>query len=157
MKKSGFSLYEITVQDLISLTNMYLAEWTHRDELFWMQVFRYFYVTIIIIFLPNIAKFLQITLPDKLPYIAFPVTGFFMSFFFGYVSIGYAKRVEAIGKTYCRLIMYLPPDLRRYSLLEIKNGKYFRHTMSYILCVLMFAGCLSLSIVMIFYYKTFGL
>lgn len=143
----------IKTQDLISLMEVYLSELTHRDNLFWVQVFRYFYVTILTIFLPNIAAFIKIKLPPKLPNIIFPIAGLFLSITFLYVSIGYVKRLEAIRKTYQKLMYYLPKDLRRYSLLdpEIKYGKYFQRPMSIVLCVLMFGGSFLLSIFMIIY------
>lgn len=30
------------IEQLISLTNMYLNEWSHRDAIIWKQVFSYF-------------------------------------------------------------------------------------------------------------------
>lgn len=150
----GKELEDVQIEDLINLMNVYLSEWNHRDELLWSQVFRYFYVTVVAIFLPNIAGFLGIKLPDKLPNIIFPIAGLLLSVVFLYVSIGYAKRLEAVGKTYQKLISYLPIDLQRYSLLdpEIKYGKYFHHPMSIVLCMLMFVGSFSLSVFMTIYY-----
>lgn len=155
MKKDEFTLKDFQIQDLINLLEIYLSEWCHRDELLWKQVFRYFYVTILTIFLPNITSFLQITLPHNLPYIIFPLAGMFLSIVFLYVSIGYTKRLEASRKTCQKLIDYLPPELRRYSILdpEIKYGKIFHPPMSVILCILMFAGSFSLAAFMITYYK----
>ena len=162
MKIKGFLLKDIHAEefediqtdDLINLMNVYLSEWTHRDELLWSQVFRYFYVTVVVIFLPNIAGFLGIILPEKLPNIIFPIAGLVLALVFLYVSIGYAKRLEAVGKTYQKLICYLPKEIQRYSLLdpEIKLGKFFHRPMSIVLCVLMFVGSFSLSVFMIVYY-----
>lgn len=154
MRKNGFLLENIQADDLINLMNVYLSEWNHRDEMLWSQVFRYFYVTVAAIFLPNIAGFLGIVLPEKLPNIIFPIAGLVLSLVFLYVSIGYAKRLEAVGKIYKKLISYLPKDLQRYTLLdpEIKFGKFFHRPMSIILCVLMFIASFSLSVFMIVYY-----
>ena len=154
MRKNGFLLENIQTEDLINLMNVYLSEWSHRDQLLWAQVLRYFYVTVIAIFLPNIAGFLGIILPEKLPHIIFPIAGLVLSVVFLYVSIGYAKRVEAIGRTYQKLMRYLPNNLQRYSLLdpEIKFGKFFHRPMSIVLCVLMFVGSFLLSVFMVIYY-----
>ena len=154
MKYCGIMIEEIQAQDLINLVEVYLTEWIHRDELLWSQVFRYFYVTVVAIFLPNITEFLKIRLPEEIPNIVFPIVGFVLSIVFLYVSIGYAKRLEAVGETYRKLIQYLPEGLKLYSLKDpkIKHGKYFVCRMSVVLCVLMFVGSFSLSICMIIYY-----
>lgn len=154
MRKKGILPEEIQTQDLISLIEIYLAEWCHRDELLWKQIFRYFYVTILVIFMPNIADFLQITLPNRMQNIWFPIVGIFLSGIFLYVSLGYVKRLEAISKTYQKLIRYLPNALQRYPITnpEIKCGKYFNCSMSTILSMLMFLGSFGLSVLMILYY-----
>ena len=144
---------EFEANQVIELLNIYLTEWIHIDSLLWSQVFRYFYVTIVIIFLPNIAGFIGIELPN-IPKVIFPIFGILLSCVFLYVSMGYAKRLEAIVKTYQHLINLLPTDLRRYSLdsPKIKHGKLFRAKMSVVLCLLMFLASLCLSFVMLFYY-----
>lgn len=42
MKKNGLSLDDIQAQELISLMEVYLSEWIHRDDILWAQVFRFF-------------------------------------------------------------------------------------------------------------------
>lgn len=153
MKNAHLSPDEFKADQIINLLNVYLTEWTHRDSLLWSQVFKYFYATLVVIFLPNIAGFLGINLPN-IPSIIFPILGILLSAVFLYVSMGYAKRLEAIGKTYQHLINLLPENLQRYSLNspEIKYGKFFKSKMSVVLCVLMFLGSLFLSFIMLFYY-----
>lgn len=97
MKKRGFQLNELNVENALNLMNIYLSEWEHRDTLFWSQIFKYFYATLVVLFLPNIASYIQVNLPS-FPAITFPVVAFIMSLVFLYVSIGYSKRLEAIGK-----------------------------------------------------------
>lgn len=153
MKKSGLSLDDIQAQDLISLMEVYLAEWTHRDDILWAQVFRFFYATMLVLFLPYVSDFLGITLPKDVPYLAFPIAGLVLSVLFLYVSLGYAKRLEAIAETYNDLINYLPNNkLRRCSLNDprIKLGKYFSPHMSIIISVIMFLCSSVLSVVMMF-------
>ena len=68
MKKKGILLSSFETQDLLALMQIYLSEWMHRDELLWKQVFKYFYATLFVLFLPNIAAFVQIELPDISPH-----------------------------------------------------------------------------------------
>lgn len=153
MKKTGFNLQEIKIENVIELMSVYISEWEHRDELLWKQVFKFFYATLIVLFLPNFASFIGIDLPN-FPKILFPSVALILSLVFLYVSIGYTKRLEASGNTYQNLINLLPDDLRRVSVTDpsIKFGKFFSKRMSIMICVLMFFGLLLLSIVMIAYY-----
>lgn len=153
MKKTGFDLQEIKIENVIELMSVYLSEWEHRDEMLWKQVFKYFYATLVVLFLPNLASFLGIDLPN-FPKILFPSVALILSLVFLYVSIGYAKRLEASSKTYQKLINLFPDDLRRVPLTNpsIKFGKFFSKRMSIVICVLMFFGLLLLSMVMIAYY-----
>ncbi len=149
MKKGTISLDELSPQDVFLLMDIYLSEWMHRDELLWVQVYKYFYATLIVLFLPNVADFLKIELP-KLPTVLFPIAALVLSFLFLYVTIGYTKRLEAIGKTYQNIIDLLPPSLRRIPLEdpEIKHGKFFNYKMSVIVCLLLFLGLAVLSVLM---------
>ncbi|RAZ94476.1 hypothetical protein DK853_34975, partial [Klebsiella oxytoca] len=80
----------------------------------WKQVFKYFYATLVVLFLPNIASFLGINLPE-FPAVLFPLAALVLSLVFLYISIGYSKRLEASGNTYQKLINLLPEELRRVS------------------------------------------
>lgn len=150
MNKRGFSLSDFSSEHVINLMNIYLSEWEHRDELLWKQVFKYFYATLIVLFLPNLASFLQINLPD-FHNALFPAIAFLLALVFLYVSIGYAKRLEASGKTYQKLINLLPSELQRVPISDLKFGTFFAQRMSIILCGLMFLGLCVLSAVMFFY------
>ncbi len=155
MCKCGFKLEDFSVDDVLCLLNIYLSEWEHRDELLWKQVFKYFYVIVIVLFLPNIASFLQIELP-KFPKVIFPLAALILAFVFLYVSIGYAKRLEASGETYQNLLNLLPKELQRISLSDskIKCGKFFARRMSVVICTLMFFLLLFLALVMVCYNLT---
>jgi|InofroStandDraft_1065614.scaffolds.fasta_scaffold120207_2 hypothetical protein len=154
MRRNGFQLNEIKIEHVLELMNIYLSEWIDRNDLMWNLVFRYFYVALIVLFLPNVANFIGITLP-QFPPILFPIIASILSLYFLYVTVGYAKRLEAIGKTYQKLIDLLPKELQRFSLSdpEIKYGKYFHTRMGAKLCCLMFGVLIFLSIVMICYYS----
>lgn len=155
MRRTGFQLCDFKIEHIIELMNVYLSEWEHRDELLWKQVFKYFYATLVVLFLPNVASFLGIDLPN-FPKILFPIVALVLSLVFLYVSIGYSKRLEASGNTYQQLMNLLPEELRRVSVSNpnIKFGKFFSRRMSVVICVLMFFGLFCLSIVMITYYAS---
>ena len=91
---------------LITLMNVYLSEWEHRDGLLWTQVFRYFYATLIVIALPNIAACIGIELPEINTNL-FPIIGIVMSIVFLYVGLGYAFRLQASGQTYEKIMKLL--------------------------------------------------
>ena len=152
MKKRGLQLNEMEVGHLLDLMDIYLSEWKHRDEMLWKQVFKYFYATLVVLFLPNIASFLGINLPE-FPAVLFPLAALVLSLVFLYISIGYSKRLEASGNTYQKLINLLPEELRRVSVSDpnIKFGRFFSKRISVVICVLLFLGLLCLSIVMILY------
>ncbi|MCI8351440.1 MAG: hypothetical protein HFJ86_09815 [Oscillospiraceae bacterium] len=153
MKKIIFNINKIEIENVLYLMDIYLSEWEHRDELLWKQVFKYFYATLIVLFLPNLASFLNVDLP-AFPQILFPIVALILSLVFLYVSIGYSKRLEASGNTYQKLINLLPEELQRVSVSSssIKFGKFFSKRMSIVICILMFLGLFCLSIIMIIYY-----
>ena len=126
MKKRGLQLNEMEVGHLLDLMDIYLSEWKHRDEMLWKQVFKYFYASLVVLFLPNIASFLGINLPE-FPAVLFPLAALVLSLVFLYISIGYSKRLEASGNTYQKLINLLPEELRRVSVSDpnIKFGRFF--------------------------------
>ncbi len=138
---------ELSLSGKIALAEIYLSEWKHRDELFWRQIFKYFYTACIILFMPNIANMLHIDIagiPSKLFYLM----ALFMSFFFWYVAIGYAKRLEATSIVYDRLLNEIPGKFKRIHLTdsEIKYGKYFNVRLMYLICGMMFGLIVVLSI-----------
>ncbi len=115
---------KLNKDQIITLMEIYLSEWQHRDSMLWQQVFKYFYVTLIVIILPNIAEFLKIALPPinkKL----FPIIGIFMAVMFLYVGIGYALRLKAIGLTYTRMMQLL--GNKKYKRISIRNRKEIKY------------------------------
>ncbi len=138
---------------IIALMGVYLDEWNHRDELLWTQVFRYFYATLIVIILPNIAEFVGIELPEINTKI-FPIIGIAMGIVFLYVGLGYALRLQASGKTYQKIMKLLSnEDYERISIRDkskMKFGFLFAAPMSVVLVVTMFIALLAVAFVMIF-------
>ena len=119
----------LSYDQIISLLSIYESEWEHRNNLFWTQTIRFFYISIIVMFLPNIAGYLSITLPP-VPSFLFPAIGIVFSTLSLFISMSYGKRVEAISKTYISTINFLPEPYRPVKIKDLLLGKYFtrRHT-----------------------------
>ena len=71
-----------------------------------------------------------------------------MTFFFFYISLGYAKRLEAIGNTYSNLIDTLPKQYRRVKIEDI-NGKVFQLRLSKLIIIIMTIALLIIGIIML--------
>lgn len=137
----------------ISLLNVYLVEWCHRDQIIWSQIFKFFYAILIIILLPNLTLHFQLILPN-LPVLIFRIIGLFLSLIFLYISLGYATRLQAISDTYQNIIKKLPEEYQRKSIQSIKYktlhiGKYFMPRLGYIICLALFFVLFSLSVILI--------
>jgi len=133
--------------NVIQLLDVYLTEWSHRDSLLWAQISRYFYATLIVIILPNITSYLNINLPSIAPKI-FPILGMILTAIFCYVSLGYAKRLEAIGNTYQNLIDTLPKQYQRVKIEEI-NGKIYKVHFSKFINIVLTVVLLFIAIIML--------
>lgn len=148
-----FSKSDLQVQDVISLADVYLSEWKHRDEWFWRQTFRYFYAILIVLFLPNLTEKYSIDIIG-IPATVFYHMAFFMSLFFWYLAIGYSKRLEAVSKVYITLLETMPEDYCRINLSDetkIKGGKWFNVRLAYIMCAIMFGAPLIISLLRLFH------
>ena len=152
MKRTGFHLQDFTTENFLNLMEIYLSEWSHRSEVMWRQVFYYFYATIVVLFLPNLADFIGIELPD-FPALLFPLVALFLSFAFLYISLGLAKRIDASVKTYNKLVDLLPVELQKITVEspEIHYGRFFKRRMSITICFLLSFCLISMSLVMIVY------
>lgn len=136
----------------ISLLNIYFSEWSHRDQILWSQIFKFYYAILIIILLPNLAIYLQLNLPS-LPIFIFRLIGLILSFIFLYVAIGYAIRLHAIANTYQNLINSLPKEYHRMSIKDIKYkeipiGKFFMPRLGYVICIALFISLFALAIIL---------
>lgn len=135
--------------DIITLMGVYLSEWEHRDELLWTQVFRYFYATLIVTVLPNIATSIGINLPEVNVKI-FPIIGLVMALVFLYVGLGYAIRLRASSRTYEKMMNLLNDErYKRISIRdkkEIKWGYLFSAPMAMVLVITMFIALVAVAI-----------
>lgn len=120
---------KLSYDQIISLLSIYESEWEHRNNILWSQTFKFFYLSLFIMILPNITSYLSVTLPN-IPSKLFPILGFIASTFSFIASRSYSKRLEAISETYKKVNHFLPESYRRFGLMDIKHGKYFmfRHT-----------------------------
>ena len=137
----------------ISLLNTYFSEWSHRDQILWSQVFKFYYAILIIIILPNIAPHFDLYLPP-MPDLIFRFIGLILSIVFLYISFGYVIRLQAISDTYNNLIISLPENYKRESIENIKSknipiGKIFKPRLSYMICFSLFFSLVFLSIIFI--------
>lgn len=132
--------------DIIALMSVYLNEWEHRDELLWTQVFRYFYATLIVTVLPNVATFIGIDLP-KVNVKIFPIIGLVMSLVFLYVGLGYAIRLRASSRTYEKMMSLLNDErYKRISIKDNKLGCIFSVPMAFVLVVTMFIALVAVAV-----------
>lgn len=178
MRKEGFKLAEIEIEHLLQLISIYISEWDHRATALWNQVFKYFYATLIVLFLPNMANHFEIDL-SEFPKRIFPVAALLLSFAFLLVSLGCAKRAKNIGDTYKKLTELLPEEFRRIpepdpeldtnqNLVDLLRKELFRvpmsefnsklkktiyERMSFLICWMMFFVLAGMSFIMLFHYK----
>ena len=120
MKKKG-----LVTKEIIDLMNVYLSEWKHRDELFWIQLFKYFYATLVVILIPYVGKNFK-EFPD-IPNWAIALLGFLMSLFFLYVLFGYCVRLTAVSTIYKELVYMLPEEYRRKEVEVIATKKWNKY------------------------------
>lgn len=145
MQKNNESSNYTKLKDMLSL---HQKEWIHRDSTMWGLIFKYFYATLIVILMPNIASFIKITLPN-IQNDVFRVIGIVMSIAFLYISIAYAYRLQAVSKTYRDLLEMLDEPYRRIKIKDMRYGKLFNPSLSYILPTVMFLCLMGLSIALI--------
>ena len=165
----GTSRYDsnFKLEHCLTLMNVYLTEWCHRDDLLWTQVFKYFYATLIVLFLPNLTEKIGFKL-YHFPLWIFPIIALFMALLFLYVSKGYAIRLAAISDSYKKVMDSLPEDLQRTTTKEMhqkmideskyahiwlsKDTNFYDKKMSLVLCNFMFIGLMIMSGIMLIYY-----
>lgn len=140
---------ELNKNEIITLMDIYLEEWKHRDSILWAQAFRFFYATLIVMLLPNLTSYLHISLPSNIPVKAFPIIGIVMAIGFLYISLGYSMRLAASSKTYQNIINLLEKTYQRVSVGELKAGKLFKGRIGIQFPILMFVSLLLIGIILI--------
>lgn len=142
---------------IVSLMSVYLSEWKHRDSLFWSQIFKLFYGSVIISFVPNLSDHLGFKIPTYIHSLIFPVIGIVFSLFSLYVAYGYACRLKASGDTYRKLMHELPEEFYQDSICDlkiatIKYGKLFSARLGMVLPTFMFLSLIIMNIFVIIYH-----
>lgn len=146
---------DFSTENVLALLDIYMTEWCYRDEILWKQVYTLFYATLVVLFLPNLTAFTGLQLP-QFPTIFFPAVALIMSVVFLIISIGYTKRLAAIGDTIMKVLEILPSNVRRLKTEDVVKTeiekKLYTKRLSVTLCVLMFGSLFAMSVVMILFY-----
>ena len=112
-------------KDLIALMDVYSKEWIHRDSLFWVQIFKFFYATLIVTIIPNLENSSWFNF-SSVPRCLFRVIALLMSGLFLYLGLAAGKRLEAIRDTYGDLSKKLKPGYNKYEIKDL-HFKLFGH------------------------------
>ena len=127
--------------DLIHLMAVYEAERAHRDSMGWARTMKFFYATLIVIFIPNF-YFIQLQSPCLNR--VFPVIGFFMAAFFMLVTIAGNKRIKNFWNVYKRISEEFP----EWCQVEQING-FWGMSLNHLVSAVMFGVLMLLSIIML--------
>jgi len=100
--------------------------------------------------LPNLMNYFNLDLLT-MPILLFRVFGLIMIVTLLYISLGYAKRLEASTKTYNQIIEKLPLDFQRVKVSTLSLGKLFELRTSYLLIYIMFLALTAIDILLIIY------
>ena len=111
--------------ELLTLIDIYLSEWSHRDSSLWKQVFTYFFSILVVSILP-FTKIWGIDFDSLIPKWIYPIIGLALSVLFFIISTGYAVRLEAVGNIYKDLIKMLPQKYRRKETGEMGDGAIYK-------------------------------
>lgn len=140
---------DLKPEDILQLMDIYQNEWLHRDNGFYTQAFRFFYVALIMIFLPNLTDRLGFKFNnEELLKICSPIIGVIMCMVFLYVLLSNISRLKAVNQSYIKLNSQLPDDFQRIKVKEVSvikknDGKYFMTQTTTFLSIMMF-GSLSI-------------
>ena len=141
---------KLNKDQIIALMNVYLCEWTHRSNLLWSQVFKFFFASLFVIMLPNVAEKFELKLPDWGDWV-YRLVGGILALIFWYISVGYSYRLAAVGDTYQKLINLLDDDYKRESIgdkTKYKFGCFFSKRMTFLISCVMFFALIILDIVL---------
>lgn len=106
-------------QNEIQLLGIYLDEWQHRDDIYWRQMYKYFYFILIVDVLPYVNDAI-IDIPAVLQK-AFPIIGLIMSIVFLYVGMAYTYRTDASRNTCVKIMDLLPTYYRQTKIKELTS------------------------------------
>ena len=107
-------------ENKLALMEIYRNEWMHRDNAFIAMFWHFITISLVVTFLPELVSRLgldQDTL-EHLPYWIFPVCGIITACFGMYLTLGEARRIEAIDLTFKNIMYTLPAD---YQMLKLDS------------------------------------
>ena len=139
---------ELNIDQLLTLMAIYEHEWEERDNILWKQTFKFFYLSILIMIIPNISEYAHFTIPPISTRL-FPIAGIIASTIALYLSLGYAKRLEASSDTYQHLINQLPERYRRVRLKTIPFGKLFTKRLTTLIPFILYAIIILIGIILL--------
>lgn len=138
-------------EELISLMSIYLSEWEHRDDVLWRQVFKFYYVTLIVMVFPHITGYFNAKLKIKNPAI-FYCAGLIMSILFYYVAVATAMRTKASYKAYEKVANLLDNEEHtnsRVSVSTLKLGKFFNFPLAIGIITAMFCSLVIIAVLLL--------
>ena len=107
---------------VIQLMEVYQNEWIHRDQMFWKQLFTFFYGILIMIALPYL-DYVDLKLPNPFKLILY-IVSITLSVLLIIVVDAYVIRIKAIQQSYKRLNDLLPERYRRVKVKDVqRKGK----------------------------------
>lgn len=128
---------QLSYDQIISLLSIYENEYEHRDIMLWTHIFRFFYISILIMVIPNVSERLSINLPPVSPRV-FPIIGMLISTISYLLSLSYQKRLEASSESFRKINNLLPEKYQRVKIDELKHGKYFKGRQAIIIPVIIY-------------------
>lgn len=146
--------FEIENTDqLLELMEIYLSEWQHRDNLFFKEIFTYFFSSLVVMILP-FADIWGLHFPEEVPRWLFPAVGMFMAIAFFIVSNGYIARLKALSDPYQELINSLPPKLQRKKITDMYSGVWgavMNWRMAAFICLFMFLALMGIGSILLYF------
>lgn len=141
----------LTKEELISLISIYLSEWEHRDDVLWRQVFKFYYITLIVTVFPHITEYFDADFEMNNPTIFYYI-GLIMSIMFYYVAVATAMRSKASYKAYEKVANLLDDEDHTYtriSVSSLKFGRIFKFSLAVGIITVMFFSLVIIAILLL--------
>lgn len=128
------------IENKLALMAIYRDEWMHRDDAFVAMFWRLITISLVVSFLPNLIVRIGVdhqaikTLPSWL----FSSCGILCALFGMYLSLGEAKRIEAIDKAYKNVMSTLPTEYQMIALDNLPKSRIFKPRLTNVFCVSMY-------------------
>ena len=137
---------------IVSLMEIYQEEWIYRDTSFWSHAFKFFYASLVVTLLPQIAEVVHQNALDKIGIDKkwYPIAGLVLAVLFILMALQDAKRAKAAYLSYDRVMRALPNNWGRKTLTEISLkcvGKIYNIRLGLFACWIMFGGLVALGII----------